>query len=84
MHICNSQEKFVDLQLKTYEFVTTGRDIIRSEQVRTVILTLENGLQLIFSNIAYTLECDSNLIFLGQLQKTSILYHNHLKCIVLK
>lgn len=83
-HICDSQEKFVDFQLKTYKFVTAGRDIIRSEQVETVILTLENGLQLIFSNIAYTLEYNSNLISLGQLQETGILYHDYSKCIVLK
>ena len=51
-HICNSQEKFADLCPKTYEFVTTGGDIIRSEQVGTVILPFENCLQLTFCNVA--------------------------------
>ena len=83
-HICNSQEKFADLCPKTYEFVTAGGDIIRSKQVGTVIPPLENGLQLTLCNVAYALECDSNLISLGQLQETGILYHDHPKCIVLK
>lgn len=66
-HICNSQEKFTDLHPKTYEFVTADGEIIRSEQVGTVILPLENGSQLTLSNVAYAPECDSNLISLGQL-----------------
>ena len=83
-HICNSQEKFADLRPKTYEFATAGGDIFRSEQVRTVILLLENGSQLTFCNVAYAPECDSNLISLGQLRETGISHHDHPKCIVLK
>lgn len=32
-HIYNSKEKFLNIQLKTYEFLTARGDIIRSEQV---------------------------------------------------
>ena len=83
-HICNSQKKFADLHPKTYEFVTAGGDIIRSEQVGTVILPLENGSQLTLSNVAYAPECDSNLISLGQLRESGISYHDYPKCIILK
>lgn len=61
-----------------------NRDIIRLEQVRTDILSHEHSSQLIFSNIVYIPEYYSNLISLGQLQETSILYYNYLKCIILK
>lgn len=49
-----------------------------------IILTLENGSEFTFSNVAYAPEYDSHLISLGQLQETDILYHNHLGCIVLE
>lgn len=64
-HICNSHESFSDLQLKSYKFVTTSKNIIRLNQIGAVIFPFENGLDLILSNIAYALEYDSNLISLG-------------------
>ena len=83
-HICNSQKKFADLRLKTYEFVTAGRDIIRSEQVETVILPLKKCSQLTLCNVAYALKCNSNLISLDQLRETGISYYDHLEYMVLK
>lgn len=49
-----------------------NENIIRSNQVRIIIFFLGSDLELIFSNIVYTLECDFNDIFLCQLQMTSI------------
>lgn len=83
-YISNSQESFADLRPKTYEFVTAGGDIIRSKQVGAITLPLKNGLELTFSNVVYILECDSNLISLGQLRETDISYHNHPEYMVLK
>ena len=83
-HICNNHEKFVKLRPKTYEFITAGGNIIRSSQVGTVTLLLENGSNLTLTNVAYTPECDSNLISLGQLRETGISYHDHAECMVLK
>ena len=71
-YICNNRERFADLRPKSYKFVITGGTIIRSSQVGTITLLLENSLQLTLSNIAFTPKCDSNLISLGQLQKTGI------------
>lgn len=83
-YICNNQEKFVDLWAKTYKFVTARRDIIRSEQVETIILPLENSSQLILTNIAYTPDYNSNLIFFSQFWETGISYHNYPEYILLK
>lgn len=54
------------------------------EQVKTVILAFKNGLELILSNLAYALRCNSNLISLGQLCKTGISYHDYHKYMILK
>ena len=64
-YIYNSKEKFVELWPKIYEFVIARGTIIRSNQVRIIIFSIINGIQLILSNIAFASECDSNLIFLG-------------------
>ena len=72
-HIFNNCERFADLRSKSYKFVTAGGTIIRSSQVGTITLPLKNGLHLILSNVAFTPECDSNLIFLGQLRDTIII-----------
>lgn len=61
-----------------------GKNIFKSNQVRIVTFSLKNSSELTFSNIAYALECDSNLISLGPLQKTGISYHNELKYMILK
>ena len=66
-HICNNHEKFVDLRPKTYEFITAGGNIIRLSQIGTVTLLLKNSSNLTLTNVAYTLEYNSNLISLGQL-----------------
>ena len=42
-----------------------GGDIIRSEQVETVILLLKYSLELTFTIVIYTPECNSNLVSLG-------------------
>lgn len=61
-----------------------GENIIQSKQMRIVILPFEIILKLTISNVAYIPGCDSNIISLGQLQKTSIWYHNHPKYMILK
>ena len=83
-HICNHREGFTDLRPESYEFVTAGGTIIRSSQVGTITFSIENGLQLMLSNVAFIPECDSNLISLGQLRETGILYHDYPEQMVLK
>lgn len=83
-HICNNHKRFLNLQTKTYEFVTISRNIIRSTQFKIIIFPFRNGLELTLSNVAYTLKYDSNLIFLSQLPETRIFYHNHPKYMLLK
>lgn len=60
------------------------RNIIQLKEVGTIVLLFENGLKLIFSNIAYALKCDSIFISQSQPPKTGISYYDHLEYIVLK
>ena len=64
--------------------MTTGGTIIRSNQVGIIILPLINGIQLTLSNVTFAPEYDSNLISLGELRETDILYYNYLEQILLK
>lgn len=65
--------------------MTVNREIIRLEKLVGIKkLTLLNRINMILSNIAYTLRCNSNLIYLSQLKNVKILYYNYLKRIILK
>lgn len=60
------------------------KNIIRSNQVGTVIFPLINSMQLTFSNVTFALKYDSNLISLGQLQEIGISYHNYSEQMLLR
>lgn len=84
-HICNNRELFLDIWSKNYEFITAGDKIIHSQEVGTVYLLFQSGKTTItLLNIIYTPKCNSNLISLGQLRKSGILYHNHPNFMILK
>lgn len=82
--ICNSEEKFAKLRLKTYKYVTFEGTIIKSNQFKTVIFPLVNGMQLTLSNVTFAPIYDSNIIWLGQLQEISISYHDHSEQMLLR
>lgn len=65
------------MQIKNYEFITTGSDIIWSQKIGTVHFLLQTSIIMILLNIAYTLKYDLNVIILGQLQESDISYHSH-------
>lgn len=59
-------------------------NIIRSEEVATTHLPLENGFEITLSKFAFAPKCDSNFISLGQSRESGIPYHNHPKCMLPK
>lgn len=71
-HICKNRELFLDLKPKNYVFITAGREVIWSQEVGTVHLSLQSG-KMTLLNVVYTPKYDSNLISLGQLQNQK--YH---------
>lgn len=64
-HIYNKKDSFFRLYSKSYEFVTTNRNIIRSEKVSIIQLALLNKSDITLSNIAFAPKYNSNLISFG-------------------
>lgn len=83
-YICNSYKSILHLQIRSYKFVTTSGNIIRSNKVEIIIFYFENNSKPTLSNIAYNPMYDSKLIFLGQLWETGISYYDYTKYMVLK
>lgn len=83
-HICNNKHFFSDLHLKSYKFITVGREIIRSKKTGIVYLSMCNGVTITFNNFTYTLRWDSNLILLIQLWELDITYYDYLERMILK
>ena len=82
-HICKNRDLFSDLQSKNFEFITVGGELIWFREVGTVQLSLQSR-KMTLLNIAYIPKYDSNLISLGQLRESRILYHDHPDSIILK
>ena len=64
--------------------MTTDGDIIRSKEVDTIQPALQNGSDIMLSNITFALSCNSNLISFGQLRDAGISYHYYLESMTLK
>lgn len=83
-HIYNKKRFFSNLWSKNYEVVTVEGKIIRFKKRDSIRLPTCSKLTITFNNYAYTPRYDFILIFLGQLQKSGIFYHNYLKQIILR
>lgn len=83
-HICNNKHFFSDFRPTSYEFVTAGEEIIRSEKVGSVHLFTHSRTIITRNNVAYTPRCDSNIISLCQLRESGITYHDHHEQMILK
>ena len=81
-NIYNNKKRFADLQSKNNEFVTTGGDFIRSEEVETIRLPLQNGFELTLYNVVSALN-KIQASSLGELRESGISYHDHPKSMIL-
>ncbi len=57
--------------------MTTVEQVIRIEEIGNVSIPLTDGNNIKLKNVALAPGCDSNLISLGQLQETRIIYHDN-------
>lgn len=76
-HLCNDQTLFSDLKAKSIDFVTAAGQVIRTEEIGTVVIPLVDGNNIELHNVAFAPRCDLNLISLGQLQETGITYYDN-------
>lgn len=64
-------------------FLIVARQIMQTKEVGIVLIPLVDSMVIKLHNIALARNCDLNLILLGQLQKSGILYHNNSKTMIL-
>lgn len=57
---------------------------MRSEHAGTVVIPLSNGSSFRLQEVLYTPECDSNLISLGQLRESGIIFYDTPNAMILK
>lgn len=64
-HFCNDRALFSNLKAKSIDFVTAVRQVIRTEEIRTVAISLADGNNIELPNVTLAPGYDSNLIPLG-------------------
>ena len=75
-HLCNNHKLFRSTHAKSIDFVTAAGQVIQINEISTVAILLSDGKTIELHNVAYTPECNSNLIFLGQLRESGISFHD--------
>lgn len=74
---------FINTQAKSNDFIIAIRQIIQIKKISTVSISLTDDTIIKLHNVALALECNLNLISLGQLQENGIIYHNNPNIITL-
>lgn len=73
-YLINSTELLVgDVKAKSLDFTTTNGQTLWTENVSTIAISLINRI-IRLKNVAYTLDCNANLISLKQLCKSNITF----------
>ena len=82
--LTNNKNLFIEeLQPKCLDFTTAGGQILWAERIGTIAIPLADGSLLKLRNVAYAPNCDSNLISLGQLRDSNIVYVNNAEAMTL-
>ena len=82
-HLCNDQSLFINTKTKNIDFVIAAGQVIWTEKIGIISIPLADGSTIELHNVALAPGCNSNLIFLGQLQESGITYHDNLVAMTL-
>ena len=82
-HLCNDHIVFTTTKAKSIDFVIAASQVIHTKKIRIVSIPLANGNTIKLQIMALAPNCDSNLISLGQLQKSGITYYNDPSAMIL-
>lgn len=83
-YLINNKNLFIEkLWLKYFNFTTAIGLILWAKSIRTIVILLVDGSLLKLRNVTYTLDYNSNLIFLGQHYDSNIIYVDISKTITL-
>ena len=83
-HLTNNKDLFtIKLQFKSLDFTTAGGQVLRTKRIEKVAIPLVDGISIELHDVAYTPDCNANLIFLSQLHDNNIQYIDILKAMTL-
>lgn len=73
----NNPSLFTNQRAKSIDFVIAIKQVIRTEKISTVLISLVDCSKIKLQNIALAPECDSNLVSFSQLRETEIIFHDN-------
>lgn len=75
-HLCNNRCLFSNTRAKSIDFIIAAGHVILSKKIAIVSIFLTGGIIIELHNVALAPNCNSNLISLGQLWGSGIIYRN--------
>ena len=69
-------QRLTPLHQKSIDFITAVGQVIQTEKISTIFISLADGKTIKLQNIAFALGFDLNLILLDQLWESDITYHD--------
>lgn len=82
-YLCNNQKLFLNIKTKSIFFIMKVKQVIQTEKIGIISISLKRNNIIKIYNIAVTPKCNFNLILLDQLYKNRIIYYNSLIAITL-
>lgn len=76
-YLCNNWKLFSNTKAQRIDFVTAVRQVIQTEEIGTVSILFSGRNTIELHNVPLVPGCDSNLISLGQLRESRIIYHDN-------
>lgn len=74
-YLTNNRDLFIKkLRPKCLDFIIAGGQTLCAKSIRTIAIPLDDGSSIRLKGVAYAPKCDSNLISLGQLRNSNIIY----------
>lgn len=77
-HLCNNRELFRNTQFKNINFVNTVGQIIQTNEIGNVRISLSSKKIIDLHNVAFAPVCNSNLISLSQLHESGTTLYDKL------
>lgn len=75
-YLCNNRRLFISTWAKSIDFIIAAGQVIWTKKIDTISISLADGITIELHNVALAPGCDSNLILLGQLWESGIIYHD--------
>lgn len=75
-YLCNNRKLFSNTKAKSIDFVMAAGQVIQTEEISTISISLAENNTIKLYNVALAPGCNSNLILFSQLRESRITYHD--------